>query len=226
MKKKIAYLKSMTLQQWSLAATIVADIIYILNLILCIRKYIKLDILNPDEQAEKENGLTEYISAHHAGQILFIIGVIILILAVTILFIAYIKDNEAFPKIVMTICLVCIDGFVLLGLFEEFLIKFEVYLKFLTIFVQLFGQAVSIAFVGSLLISFIIFVVNEDYRGNVLILAASVIWFAFGGYIIALVIGLIIFAVIGAIFDGSNDGGNILIEVDKYGNVLNRWKKE
>lgn len=226
MKDKIAYLKNVPLQLWSLVAAIAADIIYILNLILCIHRYTKLDLSNPDEQMEKENGLMEYISAHHAGQAVFIIGLIVLILAVTILFISYIKENETFLKMIMIICLICVDGFVALSLFEEILFKFEIYPDFFAIFMQLFEQAVSIGFVGSLLISFIIFVVNEDYRSNVLILAGSAIWFAFGGIIIVLGIGIMVISILGAIFDGSNDGGNILLEVDKNGNILNRWKKD
>lgn len=78
MKEKIANLKNMELKTWSLLSAIVADCIYVLNLILRIRKFSKLDETIPDENSEIERGLTEYISSHQSEQILFMIGVLIL----------------------------------------------------------------------------------------------------------------------------------------------------
>lgn len=220
MKEKIKTLKSMEFKEWSLLIAIFADCIYILNLILCLHKYSKLSASDP----EKEKGLTEYISSHQAGQILFMIGIVLLIIATILLFTQYIKEKDGILKIISTICLIIILSY-FIALFSEFIFeKLDIY-YYNSLIMQLIAPIITYTAFICLLISFIVFVLNGDYRGNMFMLIASAVWFAFGFTIIILGIGLIILAIFGAIFNsGSND--HELREYDGNGNLIGRWIKK
>ena len=229
MIEKIANLKNMELKTWSLLSAIVADCIYVLNLILRIRKFSKLDETIPDENSEIERGLTEYISSHQSEQILFMIGVLILLLATVLLFVQYIKEKDGFLKFIMTVCLICIITFVTIGVLGSIYLNIDIRIKFFDLFEQimhLIEGLLMIVLLISLLIPFIVFLTNVDYRWNMLMLVGSAIWFLFGYAIIILGIALIIIEIFVAIFNNSDDNDHVLIEYDKQGNPLKKWIKK
>lgn len=228
MREKIANLKNMELKTWSLLSAIVADCIYVLNLILRIRKFSKLDEAIPDEKFEKEMGLIEYISSHQSEQILFIIGLFILLLATVLLFVQYIKEKDGFLKFIMTACLICIITFVTIGILESIYLNIDIRIKFFDLFRQimhLIEGLLMIVLLINLLIPFIVFFTNADYRWNMLMLVGSAIWFLFGYAIIILGIALIIIEIFAVIFNNSDDNEHVLIEYDKQGNPLKKWIK-
>ena len=145
--------------------------------------------------SEIERGLTEYISSHQSEQILFMIGVLILLLATVLLFVQYIKEKDGFLKFIMTVCLICIITFVTIGVLESIYLNIDIRIKFFDLFEQimhLIEGLLMIVLLISLLIPFIVFLTNVDYRWNMLMLVGSAIWFLFGYAIIILGIALII----------------------------------
>lgn len=220
MKEKINTLKSMEFKEWSLLIAIIADCIYILNLILCLRKYSKLNASNP----EKEKGMTEYISSHQTGQILFMIGIVLLIIATVLLFTQYIREKDGILKIISIICLISMLFYTIALFLEIIFEKLDIY-YYNSLIMQLIAPIITYMALISLLISFIVFIFNADYRTEMLMLIASAIWFAVGEYIIMLGIGIIVISILGAIFN-SNDDVHELREYDGKGNLIGRWIKK
>lgn len=224
MLDKMKTLKDIDYKKCSFWTAIVADVLYILNIIVCVIKYFRLDVSVPEDQFQKEQGLLQYITDYCNDQVLLIIGWSILVLATIFLFVSYILENKGVFRFVLMICfialIVIITTLFLLDLFSRH------YIKAIPL-IDIVSMSLGLFLLLLLFVSFVLFVVNGDYRKKALVLLGSLIWMSFGIYIMALVVALLIGHVIVwiASFFTERDEGNTVIEIDRSGHLVHIWKK-
>lgn len=220
------FMKKLDYMKCAFGLAIAADVLYLLNAIWSIIMFFQLDTSNTEGQYLKERGLLDYIWEYYYQQGLFKVGLIVLVLAVISLFVSYILGKEGTKRIIMAVCcgLVAVTSVILLVLNIDALVSLRISL------VGVLGELVSIILLGiALLVSFIIFVIDSEYRKTVLVLLGSGMWFALGVMLMTLavfaVLAVVIIKVI-SIFVYDSSGTKILEEKDEYGNVIRRWREE
>ncbi|MBQ4057652.1 MAG: hypothetical protein IJD40_01825 [Lachnospiraceae bacterium] len=226
MERVKEFMKKLDYMKCALGLAIAADVLYLLNAIWSVIMFFRLDTSNTEGQYLKERGLLDYIWEYFYQQGLFKVGLIVLVVAVISLFVSYILAKEGTKRIIMAVCcgLVAVTSVVLLLLNIDALGGLRISL------VGSLGELVSIILLGiAMMLSFIVFVMDREYRKTVLVLLGSGLWFALGVMLMTLVVivalGVGIIKVI-SFFMYDSSGTKILEEKDEYGNVIRRWREE
>ncbi|MBE5942099.1 MAG: hypothetical protein E7264_06140 [Lachnospiraceae bacterium] len=207
-------------------AAIVADILYLLNVVLCAIMFFRIDTSTSDGQFLKERGLTNYVWEYYSQQVLFKVSVVVLVIAVIALFVSYLLERTGKKRIAMAICF----GIILVSGLTLFLMSLDFSIRWRISVIGVIMELISLILIVVLsLVAFILFVIDREYRREVLILLASGAWFLLGILLITLAVAIgivvIVFKVI-SIFSDSSTGERIIEEKDEYGNVIRRWREE
>lgn len=205
----------------SFITVMVANVMYLINIIICTIGYFKLDVSSQEQQWEKEKGLLEYVAKHTNEHILLTVAWLIFLLACIFLYVSYILKKNGILKIAMMVCSLIVVINYLLYLLLEFLAK--VFVGGMGLFQLIALGLLGICFLA-LVISVILLLIDEECRNGVFALVLSWIWIMCGEYLIALVLGGIIVSII-IMFVQASEEGDVMFTQDKYGN-LTKWRKE
>ncbi len=219
-------LKKMKYKAISFYTAIVADVLYLLNVVLCAIMFFRIDTSNADGQFLKERGLMDYVWGYYSQQVLFKISLVVLLVAAISLFVSYLLEREGKRRIAMAICF----GITFVSGLTLFLMSLDFAMRWRISVIGAIMELISlILIVVASVVVFILFVVDREYRKEVLILLASGAWFLLGILLITLAVAIgivvIVFKVI-SIFSDSSTGERIIEEKDEYGNVIRRWREE
>lgn len=215
-------LNNVNFRKLSFITVMMANVIYLINIIICAIGFFNLDVSNQEQQWEKENGLLEYVAIHTNESILLTIAWLVFLLAGAFLYVSYILEKNGALKIVMMVCSIIVVVNYLLYLLLEFLAK--VIVGGMGLF-QLIALGLLGIWLLALVISGILLLIDAECRKGVFALVLSWVWIMCGEYLIALAIGGVIVGIIIMFVQASEeDESNVLFFKDKYGKIT-KWRK-
>jgi len=212
MEKVIDFLKKVDYQRGSWWTAIISDILYFVSAVRSVVRYCKTDfggMHRPD--------LMDYIFEQQQTVWTFILGYVLLMLAIVFLYISYVMHHQKSLKITMLVC----GGFLVfwgISIVLGMLIEINTLKNLIEVFQYVLFIPAGIAGI----ISIILFLVDEKCRITILLLLGSVFVHLMG---VMLVIVILTFFVLRGLFGIflPERSGRILEMKDEYGNVLERW---
>lgn len=208
-------LKEINYKKCSFWTAIVADIVYIIHIIVLASKYFKLD-----EDARKiESGLLDYIGRYSEEQLLMKIAWGILIIAAIFLVVFYALKKDGALRYIMLGCICAITVSLAIKLIMESTIVF-VGKPIYSIYFYLLGKIRSFAFLAACTL----LIVDKECRKTLLVLGVSTIWLMFGVYIFVFIVAIFVIKLVLGGIDSVKEP-EILLMRDKDGNV-SKWIKD
>ena len=197
---------------WWLA--IGSDILYLISVIWCAIQYFRLDAGN-----NYSLDILAYITECQQHFCLFIIGYFVLGIANILIYTSYIMKKSPKLRIIMSICVMIPFVCAVLFLLDKTLRSSMIFLLYFPLVITIYLSC------AALIVSFILFMVDREYRKVELLLFGSILFHIFGATIIVVLIVYIVLKLLLYFFFPPKEI-RVIEKRDLDGNVLDRWTIE